>query len=68
MLTNEKRAGRAYRALIAYCQYAECGDDHNSDEALIDLLVDLMHKARISGQDFKEALRLAEIHYESETS
>ena len=54
---NDIRAERAEAAL------AEYGSD---DEALRDILSDLMHWADRKGVDFSEELAFAEGHYEAE--
>lgn len=59
---NEQRAERAEAALSAY---AKDNDTFVSDESNIaDLLTDLMHYA--GREEFNEALRMAEIHYNCE--
>lgn len=59
---NEQRAERAEAALSAY---AKVNDSFVSDESNItDLLTDLMHL--VGREEFNNALRMAEIHYEAE--
>lgn len=61
---NDKRSGWAGRALKAFRRAT--GADH--EEALGDLLADLMHWADRHNFDFEAALFRAQAHYEAETT
>lgn len=64
MPTNEARAERAEQALQEY-------DEPEQMAAVIDLLTDLRHlcgqrEAQGQSQDFQDAMRISEYHYEAE--
>jgi hypothetical protein len=64
-LFNESRASRAKTALEPYIE----ADGYDCDEEpehfyVSDLLTDLMHL--VGREEFNNALRMAEIHYEAE--
>jgi hypothetical protein len=61
---NERRAERAFRALLA--NYEDFQQDHRS--AMVDLLTDLRHLAPQYGIDFDKANTMAAVHYQAETS
>lgn len=42
-------------------------EGRDDNEALTDLLVDVMHWAKVSGHDFQAALSTAEMHFSFET-
>ncbi|MGE3227889.1 MAG: hypothetical protein AB7J30_00420 [Hyphomicrobium sp.] len=60
--TNRERAIRAENALYGLCAAAGC----NLDEALTDLLADLMHWTAVTGRDFEHTLDTARIHFDAE--
>jgi hypothetical protein len=61
--TNEDRAQSGRNAISAYV--VENGD---ADNAMVDLLADLMHRAAIDceAEDFDEALETARMHFNAE--
>jgi hypothetical protein len=61
---NDARASWAAAAL--HCFQRKTGSE--DDTALIDLLCDLMHWCDRNDGDFEQALQLARMHYEAETS
>lgn len=62
---NDIRRSRAQSALTAYAQTRFDNELFDEDEAdLRDLLADLMHL--VGREEFNNALRMAEIHYEAE--
>lgn len=61
--TIKTRRTRAQSAIDTYCQ---CAGETAYDEALIDLLTDLMHWTDGHGLDFQYALDHAEYHHEAE--
>ncbi len=61
---NDRRAGWAEEAVAAFM--AASGTD--LDNAICDLLADLMHLCDRNGQDFERQLLRAEYHYEAETT
>jgi hypothetical protein len=61
---NGARATWAAKALR--CFQHEAGAD--DEDALTDLLCDLMHWSDRNGDHFENALRLAELHYQAETT
>jgi hypothetical protein len=61
---NDARADWAATALRCFAR--ETGTD--DEDALTDLLCDLMHWSDRHGGDFENALRLARLHYEAETA
>lgn len=63
MMTNAQRAEFAFRSMLAHRQYT----NSDREDALKDLLANLMHLAAEQGTDFDEALAVARIHYEAET-
>lgn len=60
---NDARAARAAAALQHF-QIATCADDQ---DAVRDLLCDLMHWCDRNGFDFQHELDRARLHYEAET-
>lgn len=60
MLTNEERARRAAKALLAY------SDPDDEFINLLDFLADLMHLCGRKDYDFEHALSLARMHFEEE--
>ena len=60
-LSNETRADRARAALAGYADSNPYEDDESYPT---DLLTDLMHL--YGREEFNNALRMAEIHYEAE--
>lgn len=62
--TNESRAEMAGYAMAAF--RSQSGADE--EDALSDLLVDLMHFADRTNQDFDAALDRARMHYEAESA
>jgi len=62
-VTNAKRAAWAEAALYLFCQLT--GSDH--EDALADLLCDLMHWARQERADFDLELSRAKGHFEEES-
>jgi hypothetical protein len=61
---NQNRDERAYRTLLVYQQYS--GSD--KEDALCDLLGDLLHYANRNGEDFAYELRRACDHFAAETA
>lgn len=61
---NDERANWAEHAIQKFIEIT--GTD--KEDALTDLLANLMHWADRNGADFKQALMMAEMHYEAETS
>ena len=61
--TIKTRRARAEAAIDAYCRSA---NEAPYDEALIDLLTDLMHWTDGNGIDFQNALDHAEFHHGAE--
>jgi hypothetical protein len=62
MVTNLERANWADKAVLAFREQTGC--DH--EDALADLLCDLMHWADVQNFDFDMALDRARMHYEAE--
>lgn len=66
-MTNEERGSRAGEILDEIRDHHEEGWDIDTQTLITDFLTDLMHyMGRDSTLDINEALRMAEIHYESE--
>lgn len=63
MVTNETRALKAQRALVAY---GRKDDSRSWVELTTDLLADLMHLH--GAQGFDDCLRVAREHYDTETT
>ena len=64
--SNEQRAQRARRAVIAYRKAADT-DETDQPTLFIDLLTDLMHLAgQCRGVEFNRALDMARSHYTEE--
>ena len=63
--TNEERGDRAYRALLVFTQYNGTNME-TTEEALTDLLADLMHMGDDYGTMFEDSLQRAREHYETE--
>lgn len=63
--TNGTRRARAATAIDAYCQSV---GDIAHDEALNDLLTDLMHWSRGNGLDFQQAHNHAQLHFDAEVA
>jgi len=61
---NDDRADWAEAALIEFRRITGTDDE----DALGDLLCDLMHWSDRNGGDFENALRLARLHYDAETA
>ena len=61
---NDNRAAWAATAILSFQQ--ETGTD--DENALTDLLCDLMHWADRNGEDFENELCRARMHYEAETA
>jgi hypothetical protein len=61
---NDSRGGWAGAALSTFMK--ETGTDQ--EDAITDLLADLMHWADRNGCDFHAALERARLHYEAETA
>lgn len=61
---NDARAAWAAAALRCFSQ--ETGTD--DEDALTDLLADLMHWSDRNGGDFENALHFARLHYDAETA
>jgi len=65
-LTNEQRAQRARRAVIAYRKAADTNETRPR-ALLCDLLTDLMHlAAKCQGVNFERSLQMARGHYQAE--
>ena len=65
-ITNRERAKRAAQTLETYKRvYAAPGYD--TQEALTDLIADLLHLARAKKLDPEKVLAMAQYHFESET-
>lgn len=64
-MTNDSRAERARDAiqLVAWHHYDMMASPR---EVMIDLLADMMHMCNEDGEDFDDALVMAEIHYNTE--
>ena len=60
---NADRAEWAHRAVLAF----ETATGTDREDALCDLLADLMHWCNVYGQDFDHELGRARMHYEAET-
>ena len=60
--TNLERAIWAENALYDLCADTGC----SLDDALNDLLADLMHWASLAGRDFEHALTIARMHFNDE--
>ena len=60
--TNRERTCLAANALLELRDATGC----NYDEALTDMLTDLMHWASHKGRDFEQALDTARIHFDAE--
>jgi hypothetical protein len=60
---NDKRAQWAGSALRGFRRNTGTG----LEDAVSDLLADLMHWCDRNGQDFEHELRRAQLHYEAET-
>lgn len=64
--TNEQRAQRARRAVIAYRKAADTNETRQP-VLLCELLTDLMHlAAQCNGVNFEQSLGLARGHYQAE--
>ena len=61
-MTNEQRAERAYRAVLAY------SDDQDIEAGIIDLATDLLHLAPQYGLDMDDVQRISRHHYNAETT
>lgn len=61
--TIRTRRARAETAVDAYCQSV---GEIMYDEALIDLLTDLMHWSHGNGLDFQQAQDRAQFHFDAE--
>jgi len=59
-LINKDRADRCEEAIVAY-------SDDDTRTNLVDLLADAMHWCHLSGDDFRDALETAEMHFDAET-
>ncbi len=57
---NEKRAERAYRAVLAYAE------DEDIEAGIYDLLADILHLCDQYGIDQDDAQRIARHHYNAE--
>lgn len=62
MRTNEQRADRAFRAVMAY------GIEGDDEEAVTDLLVDLRHLSDQYGWTLDELVERSRGHYEHEVA
>jgi hypothetical protein len=60
-LTNQERADRCEKAIAAY-------SDDDTRTNLVDFLADVMHWCHLSGDDFRDALETAEMHFDAETT
>lgn len=65
MTTNTDRIHRAV-SLVDYYRANYCEAD-SEDEAITDIIADLLHYAREVGEDPYRMLSLAQMHYEAET-
>lgn len=63
---EEMNAERADWAAAALCQF-ECATGTDYDDALADLLCDLMHWCDRNDFDFDAAMSIARMHYDAET-
>jgi hypothetical protein len=68
MITNEQRAYRAWMAARCYQTTYDSSDSKITDETITDLLTDLMHFCDEQGIEFESCLRMANTHYEDETT
>jgi hypothetical protein len=60
-IDNERRADNAYAALLDYAE------DDDLMAAAIDLVTDLYHLAKREGWDMDGIVRVAQIHFNSES-
>lgn len=60
-MTNDRQINEACRAIQGH----QVG--RSNDEALIDILTDLMHWAECYAEDFPNCARIAAMHFEAET-
>lgn len=60
--TNEQRAERAYRVVLAYAE------DEDIAAGIIDLATDLLHLAPQYGLDADDVQRMSLHHYEAEVN
>lgn len=64
--TNAERAERAEAVMVEYDDVRRLGVAEDHQDALTDILADLMHYADREGLDFAAALRIAADHHEAE--
>lgn len=67
-MDNSERRGRGQQALAAYRTMHPDYKDENEpdDQAVTDLLADLMHYCKRQGIDFQKCAAMAEVHFEDE--
>ena len=65
-MDNTKRSERAFRALLTYEDDAFANTE-STEEALTDLITDMMHLAEEYCIDMQAVINMAKTHYETET-
>ena len=65
-ITNAERAKRAATTLDAY-KRAYAARDYDTQEAITDLIADLLHLARSKNIEPERVLAMAQYHFETET-
>jgi len=64
--TNQQRIIHAAIALDRYDALSDSAESRCDDELLIDLFTDLRHWAKAEGVDLDRAIRISEMHFDSE--